>query len=107
MKVAVPFDNDNILHKFGMATAFEIYEVEQGKLKEGSTLKVADPNSQEKHSHAGLAEKLKAVGVDTAICDGIGTGALNALQGAGLKVYRGVSGRPIDAVSALMIGLLG
>ena len=48
MKVAVPFDNDNILHKFGMATAFEIYEVEQGKLKEGSTLKVADPNSQEK-----------------------------------------------------------
>ena len=70
-------------------------------------MKVADPNSQEKHSHAGLAEKLKAVGVDTVICDGIGTGALNALQGAGLKVYRGVSGRPIDAVSALMIGLLG
>ena len=34
MKVAVPFDNDNILHKFGMATAFEIYEVEQGKLKD-------------------------------------------------------------------------
>lgn len=57
--------------------------------------------------HGALAGFLKAEGVDTLICGGIGGGAQNALAEAGIKLYGGVSGDADKAVEELMAGTLG
>ena len=44
--------------------------------------------------------------VEVLICGGIGPGAQNALAGAGIKLYGGVSGEADAAVKALLAGTL-
>ena len=53
-----------------------------------------------------LAEFLKEMGVETLICGGIGGGARNALDEAGIQLYPGVSGDADKAVEALLKGTL-
>ena len=49
---------------------------------------------------------MKELNVDTLICGGIGAGAQNALDGAGIRLYGGVSGNADEAVKALLAGNL-
>ena len=58
------------------------------------------------NGHGALAGFLKALGVDTLICGGIGGGARMALNDANIAVYGGVHGDCDDAVSDFLAGQL-
>lgn len=56
--------------------------------------------------HGALAGLLGEAGVEVLVCGGIGMGAQNALQSAGIRLYPGVSGSADEAVRALVNGTL-
>lgn len=101
MKIAVTYENGEIFQHFGHTEQFKLYTVENGKI---TTEQVTDTNGS---GHGALAGFLQNAGVDTLICGGIGAGAQNALQEAGIRLYGGVTGNVDDAVRALLDGTLG
>ena len=96
MKIAVTYESGLIFQHFGHTSAFKIYEVENGDIKSSE---VVDTNG---HGHGALAGFLKAQGVDTLICGGIGAGAQMALKDAGIRLFGGVRGDADDAVQAFL-----
>ena len=100
MKIALPFENENIFPHFGHASAFKIYEVENGKI---TTMRIMPTLGS---GHGALAGFLAANEVDNLICGGIGGGAKSALAEVGIKVYGGVSGNADIAVHAFLAGKL-
>ena len=56
--------------------------------------------------HGALAGFLKKEGADVLICGGIGAGARQALEDAGIRFYPGVTGEADEAVKALLEGRL-
>lgn len=96
MKIAVTYDNGQVFQHFGHTEYFKVYEVEDGKVVSAA---VVDTNGS---GHGALAGVLQGLGVDTLICGGIGGGARNALDAAGIAVYGGVSGDADEAVSAFL-----
>lgn len=100
MKIAVPFENDNIYPHFGHTAVFKIYEVQNGKI---STVRIM-PTLES--GHGALAGFLAVNNVGTLICGGIGDGAKTALAEVGIKVFGGVSGNADTAVYAYLAGKL-
>lgn len=100
MKIAVPFENENIFGHFGHASAFKIYEIEKGKI---TTMRIMPTLGS---GHGALAGFLSAQGVDTLICGGIGGGAKEALANLGIKVFGGVKGNADIAIHAFLGGTL-
>lgn len=96
MKIAVTYENGQIYQHFGHTSQFKIYNVENNTITESFVIDTMGSG------HGALAGFLQANGVDTLICGGIGTGAINALNQAGIKLYGGVSGNADDAVNALI-----
>lgn len=100
MKIAVPFENDNIFGHFGHTSAFKIYEIDNKKVVEMRIL----PTLGEGHS--ALAGFLATQNVNILICGGIGGGAKKALTDIGITVYGGVSGNADVAVYSFLAGEL-
>lgn len=100
MKVAVTYENGQVFGHFGHTEQFKVYETEGEKIL---SERIVDTNG---NGHGALAGFLAGHGVDTLICGGIGMGAQNALRGAGIQLYGGVSGLADDAVRALLAGTL-
>ena len=100
MKIAIPFENENIFGHFGHAPAFKIYEVDNNKITTMRILPTLDSG------HGALAGFLASLGADTLICGGIGAGAKTALSNVGITVYGGVSGNADIAVHAFLAGKL-
>ena len=100
MRVAVTYENGQIFQHFGHTEQFKIYDVEDGKIL---TSEVVDTNGS---GHGALAGVLQALKVDALICGGIGGGARNALDAAGIKLYGGAAGDADRAVEALIAGNL-
>lgn len=100
MKVAVTYENGKIFQHFGHTELFKVYEIEEGRITKEQ---VVSTNGQ---GHGALAGFLRGLGADTLICGGIGVGAQNALIGAGIKIYGGVTGNADEAVKALLSGTL-
>lgn len=96
MKIAVPYDNEQIFQHFGHTEKFKLFEVENGEIVSS---RVIDTNGQ---GHGALADLLAALGVTTLICGGIGGGAQAALTEKGIKLFGGVRGFCDDAVNALL-----
>lgn len=96
MKIAVPYDNEQIFQHFGHTEKFKLFEVENGEIVSS---RVIDTNGQ---GHGALADLLAALGVTTLICGGIGGGAQAALAEKGIKLFGGVQGSCDDAVKALL-----
>ncbi len=101
MRIAVTYENGNVFQHFGHTEQFKLYSVENGKI---TLEQVVDTNGS---GHGALAGFLVDAKVDTLICGGIGAGAQNALQDAGITLYGGVTGKADDAVYALLNGDLG
>lgn len=101
MKIAVTYENGEIFQHFGHTEAFKIYDITDGKV---TTSEVVNTNDS---GHSALAGFLTDHQVDVLICGGIGGGAQNALDEAGIKLYGGVSGNADAAVEALLAGNLG
>ena len=85
MKIAVTYENGQVFQHFGHTEQFKLYTVENGQITDSQ---VVDTNGS---GHGALATFLKAHGVDTLICGGIGAGAQNALAVHGPRWHRPVS----------------
>lgn len=100
MRIAVTYENGEIFQHFGHTQHFKLYMVEGDVVKSSVVLPTNGSG------HGALAAFLKASSVDTLICGGIGGGAQQALNNAGIKLYAGVSGDADAAVEALLKGTL-
>ena len=100
MRIAVTYENGNVFGHFGHTETFAVYDVENGTVVSRT---LAPTNGS---GHGALAGFLKALGIDTLICGGIGGGARTALAEAGITLYPGVTGSADDAVAALAAGSL-
>ena len=100
MKIAVTYENGEIFGHFGHTEKFKIYEVEGKDIK---SIKVIDTNGS---GHSELVDFLVKNDVDTLICGGIGGGAKNAINEAGIKLYGGVEGNADSAVNSFLEGKL-
>lgn len=96
MKIAVTYENGQVFQHFGHTEHFKIYDVEDGKVVYTAVVDTAGSG------HGALAGFLNALGVDTLICGGIGSGAQMALQQAGIRFFGGVQGNADQAVEALL-----
>lgn len=98
MRIAVTYDNGNVFQHFGKTQQFKIYDVEEGKVVSAEVV------SSNGAGHGALAGVLAEGGVDTLICGGIGGGAINALNQAGITIYAGGSGDCDALVEAFLAG---
>ena len=100
MKIAVTYENGNIFQHFGHTAAFKVFEGRDGQVQEAQ---VVYTNGS---GHGALAGMLAQLGVNALICGGIGGGARNALNEAGIVVYGGCSGDADEAVESFLAGAL-
>lgn len=100
MKIAVTYENEQVFQHFGHTEKFKIYEVENDEIR---SMNIVNTNGS---GHGALATFLKENGVDVLICGGIGGGAQNALNEAGIKWFGGVKGDCNKAVISYLVGKL-
>lgn len=100
MKIAVTYENGQIFQHFGHTEYFKIYEIEDGTFVKTEVLNTGSSG------HSALADWLKDNNVEKLICDGIGSGAIDALGAKGIEVLAGVSGNADSAVIAYINGKL-
>ena len=100
MKIAVTYDNGNVFQHFGKTEFFRVYEVEDNKVVSSEVI------GSNGSGHGALAGFLKKEGASVLICGGIGAGARQALEDAGIRFYPGVTGEADEAVKALLEGRL-
>lgn len=100
MKIAVTYDNEMVFQHFGHTEKFKIYTVENDEICD---MNIVNTNGS---GHGALATFLKDNGVTVLICGGIGGGAQNALNEAGIQWFGGVKGACNSAVIAYLTGKL-
>jgi len=99
-KIAIPTDGEIVNGHFGRTQAFTIFEIENGQVLNQELI---DTQGFE-HQHAGIAQLLKSKGAETIICGGIGSGAIQGLESAGLEVLRGAGGPIRDVAQSFAKG---
>lgn len=100
MKVAVVMSGGEISSHFGRCEEVLIAEVEGGEIKSREVLP-APP-----HDCSALPNLFVEKGVTSVIAGGMGAGAIQNLQRAGVRVYAGVSGSTEEALKSLAAGTL-
>ena len=100
MRIAVTYEKGEIFQHFGHTEQFKFFDVEGSKIIETRIVPT------EGSGHGALAGFLTANQANAVICGGIGPGAQNALQEAGITLYAGVRGSADAAVLALLAGKL-
>ena len=100
MILAATYENGLVFPHFGHTAQFKLYDVENGAV---ASSRVVDTNGS---GHGALAQLLAGHQVQALICGGIGGGARQALEAAGITLYPGVSGEADRAVAALLAGEL-
>lgn len=100
MKIAATYENGNIFQHFGRTETFKVYEVEDGKIVSSQVI------GSNGIGHGALAGLLADQDIKVLICGGLGGGALNALNEAGIEVCAGASGSADEAVEAYLRGEL-
>lgn len=106
MKIAFPTDDPRgpdspVYGHFGSAPAFVVADSETGAV-------VEVVNRDQGHAH-GQCQPLAALGgavVDAIVVGGIGAGALQKLNAAGIRVYRAVEGSVADNLALVGLGRL-
>lgn len=100
MRIAVTYQQGEVFQHFGHTEVFKLYDTEGGAVKASYTV------DTQGSGHGALAGFLKDRQVDALICGGIGAGAQQALEEAGIRLYGGVTGAADEAVQALLNGTL-
>lgn len=96
-KIAVTTDeNGKVYGHFGSCEKFTLYNVEDGKLLEKSTI------SNEGKGHSEVVELMKQQNVDVLICGGIGEAAMKGLLEENIAVIPGQSG-DVDVVTGAFL----
>ena len=94
MRIAATYEKENgqVFQHFGHTEYFKLYDAQEGQIQSSVVI------DTEGSGHGALAEVLRRHHVDALICGGIGGGARQALDAAGIAVYGGVSGSADQAV---------
>lgn len=100
MKIAVAFQNGQVLQHFEHGEQFKIYDAEIGRILSSQVISAAGGG------HGPLVGFLRQQGVQLLICGGIGDNARIALAAAEIQLYPGVAGGADDVVEALLHGTL-
>lgn len=93
MIIALPYENEMIFQHFGKTQEFCFYNTET------KTTTVESTNGA---GHSALVGYLKDHNADVLICGGIGQGAVNALNDAGIQIYAGNSTTCKEALEAFL-----
>lgn len=99
MKIAVTYNNGVINQHFGKTQYMKIYETNDAK-----EIQRVHLEGMGKHSHHGIAGYIKEIGVDVLICGGLGQGAVDSLESAGITIYAGNEGNCDSAVIKFLAG---
>jgi predicted Fe-Mo cluster-binding NifX family protein len=100
MKIAIVMSGGEVSPHFGRAEEFMVVEVEGGEIKAREFLKAPA------HECGALPALFTQKGVGSVIAGGIGGGAMQYLEKAGIRVYVGAKGSPEDALGSLLAGTL-
>lgn len=100
MRIAIPTENGTIFQHFGKSKAFTVYDTAEGKITSKRMLDAGESG------HSALAGLLREAGAELVICGGIGGGARDALQAAGIELAAGVTGSTDAAVEGYLSGTL-
>ena len=100
MKIAIVMFGGRVAEHFGKCEEILIAEVEAGKVKSREVVP-APP-----HDCAALPNLFVQKGVTSVIAGGMGAGAINNLERAGVRVYAGVQGSPEDVLESFLAGTL-
>lgn len=102
MRIAVTYGREDgqVFQHFGHCEYFKVYETEGGQVASSKVVSAAGSG------HGALASFLQEQGVEALICGGIGAGAREALAGAGIRFYPGVSGDANASVKDFLDGKL-
>lgn len=104
MKIAVPVtENNEIDDHFGHCESYSIYTILDTNAIIATESIEAEPGCGCKSN---IANILADNGVKVMLAGGIGSGAINKLNKAGIDVVRGCSGNPTDSVNLFLQGLL-
>lgn len=102
MKIAVPVTSNNQIDShFGHCEYYNIFSVsENNEIENIQTLK----SEQGCGCKSNIASVLAQKGVTVMLAGGIGGGAINVLNAAGIQVIRGCSGHPAEVVKQYLAG---
>ena len=102
MRIAITYDYETkeVFQHFGQTQHFMIVDI----LFDGKTTSMIVDNGGA--SHAELVNYLAHLEVNVIICGGLGTRAIQLLEGAGIKVIPGVNGPAEEAVEKYLKGEL-
>lgn len=101
MIVAVVKEGDRVSPHYGRSEGFVLAEVDDGSVKSRSIIQAPS-----QHSCGGLAELFLKHRVDTVIVGGIGGGAVQHLNAAGINVVAGASGGIDEVLASFLDGSL-
>lgn len=100
MKIAIVMSGGEVSPHFGRAEEFMVVEVEGGEIRSREILHAPA------HECGALPALFAQNGVASVIAGGIGGGAMQHLERAGIHVYAGAKGSPEDALGSLLAGTL-
>jgi predicted Fe-Mo cluster-binding NifX family protein len=103
MKIAVPITHDNMIDDhFGHCKFYGVFSITEGKITDKQII----PSMQGCGCKSNIASVLAAEGVTIMLAGGIGGGAINVLNNAGIEVVRGCSGDASGVVELFVSGLI-
>lgn len=100
MKLAVTYEKGKITERFGKASAFKFYEVEEGKVTAEDVREIGT------NDHDEMAVFLKEAGAEKLICGNICLGCQEAVGKTGIDILGCVKGDADAAVEAFLAGTL-
>jgi predicted Fe-Mo cluster-binding NifX family protein len=101
MIVAIVKDGEQVSSHYGQSEGFILAEVDNGLVRSRSTIQ-----APAQHSCGGLAKLFIHHKVDTVIVGGIGGGAIQHLNAAGIDIVAGASGNIDEVLSSYIVGSL-
>ena len=101
MKIAVPTREHFVDDHFGHCEYYSIYSISPENKIEKEELMEAPQGCGCKSD---IAITLSKMGVDTMLAGNMGQGAVNKITSAGIKVYRGCSGKVREQVELFLEG---
>lgn len=99
-RIAIVLAGGEVSPHFGRAEEFMLIEVENGEIQEREIVRAPA------HECGALPALFAQKGVESVIAGGIGGGAMQHLERAGIHVYAGAKGSPEDALGSLLAGTL-
>jgi len=103
-KIAVPSRGNMVDEHFGHCEAFTVYHIDE---KNTIATKETVMSPQGCGCHSNIATDLASLGVTVLLAGGLGQGARNVLNQAGIEVYSGFYGPADEAVQSFLQGYTG